>query len=960
MKSKLLPGKAFCCSGSDFLLPKILIVLALLALRPAPSALSQTPQGFNYQAIARDASGNPIAGAIIKVKLSILSDTTGFYGGTGGIYIWEEEHLNVKTNDFGMFSVVLGSTTATMVQGSAGSFSEIDWSPANLFVGTKIANPTDYKVMGSAKLWSVPYAMRANESGQWTTSGTNIYRSTGNVGIGTANPVFKLQVQGGESLFGYNSGNGALRFTTAYGNSFMFKPLDHALQIQTDHIGLPTILYLDKSGLVGVGTDVPAARLHVAGNTLVEGSLHVNAYTGFGDGIIVGNDSKISDINIANTLGIIGLQDPNQGHIRLGATGPIISGYNGNVGIGTTIPDSKLTVKGTISAGYLLVDPQDGVNEGGEFLLAGAGSNPGLAIDNWGGHVRMHTFANGKYLHLVNGLLNADGTDGTNYFAGNVGIGTTTSSSKMVIQPPADWDDNTPLFEVRNKKGAPVLAVYNYGVRVLVDHTDSKAVKGGFAIGGFDETKAGETVNLMMISPDSIRFNINNSSSKAVKGGFAIGGFDESKGTDSREFMSLTPNDAGYGVYNTFVGYQAGKNTKGEHNTFLGMNAGMGLAGNAAAANIFIGEGAGYRNNGSSTPTLIFLPGGGATTAYITSGGNNIAIGYYSGTNISGAAMSGDGNSNVLVGNYSGHSLSTGRENVIVGHAAGKDMVSGRGNVFIGFAAGQTETGSNKLYIDNSNTASPLIQGDFLNNTLVLNGEVYVAATQSYLNIMANSGANNRRSRIAMWGTFGTGTPDYISRNFATIETGSTGGWGDGFIRFLGRYYSGTEEVQFEMMRLNTYNGNLGLGNTNPGYKLTVNGTAWCSAGAWTGSDERWKENITPLDGALKAVSQLNPVSYFLRKDAFPEMNFESGRQIGLIAQEVEIILPELVRTDNNGYKSVSYEKLSVVLLDAVKELTTRVEEQQNHITRLEKNVAELQSLKAEIEALKAMIAGSR
>ena len=57
---------------------------------------AQVPQGFNYQAIARDGSGNPITGATIKVKLSVLSDTTGFYSSGSGAYIWEEEHLNVK------------------------------------------------------------------------------------------------------------------------------------------------------------------------------------------------------------------------------------------------------------------------------------------------------------------------------------------------------------------------------------------------------------------------------------------------------------------------------------------------------------------------------------------------------------------------------------------------------------------------------------------------------------------------------------------------------------------------------------------------------------------------------------------------------------------------------------------------------------------------------------------------
>ncbi|MBA4323279.1 MAG: hypothetical protein C0408_10735, partial [Odoribacter sp.] len=116
-----------------------------------------------YQAIARDGSGNPITGATLKVKLSILSDSLGFFNGTGGVYIWEEEHTNVKTNAFGLFTLVLGNSSAIKVQGSAASFSDINWSAAQLFIGTKIANPTTYKVLGSAKIWTVPYSMVSSD-----------------------------------------------------------------------------------------------------------------------------------------------------------------------------------------------------------------------------------------------------------------------------------------------------------------------------------------------------------------------------------------------------------------------------------------------------------------------------------------------------------------------------------------------------------------------------------------------------------------------------------------------------------------------------------------------------------------------------------------------------------------------------------------------------------------------------
>ena len=146
-------------------------LLCFLFLLASLSIFSQVPQGFNYQAIARDGSGNAIINATLDVKLSILNDSTGFYpsGGSTGIYVWEEQHTGVKTNAFGLFTIVLGNPLATRIQGSALTFSAINWSVAKLFIGTKI-NYSGWKVMGQARLWSVPYAIAAGKADTNPTS----------------------------------------------------------------------------------------------------------------------------------------------------------------------------------------------------------------------------------------------------------------------------------------------------------------------------------------------------------------------------------------------------------------------------------------------------------------------------------------------------------------------------------------------------------------------------------------------------------------------------------------------------------------------------------------------------------------------------------------------------------------------------------------------------------------------
>jgi len=145
---------------------------------------------------------------------------------------------------------------------------------------------------------------------------------------------------------------------------------------------------------------------------------------------------------------------------------------------------------------------------------------------------------------------------------------------------------------------------------------------------------------------------------------------------------------------------------------------------------------------------------------------------------------------------------------------------------------------------------------------------------------------------------------------------------------------------------------NVGIGTTNPGtYKLYVNGTAY-STGGWTSSDIRWKKNIIPLTNVLSKIIHLNGVNYEWENNKYPEINFDSGQQIGLVAQEVENICPELVKTDDNGYKAVSYEKLSVLLVEGMKEQQQIIEKQQSEIDHLKSLENELSELKLIINGL--------
>ncbi len=107
-----------------------------------------------------------------------------------------------------------------------------------------------------------------------------------------------------------------------------------------------------------------------------------------------------------------------------------------------------------------------------------------------------------------------------------------------------------------------------------------------------------------------------------------------------------------------------------------------------------------------------------------------------------------------------------------------------------------------------------------------------------------------------------------------------------------------------------------------------------CATAHTTCSDIRYKRSVNTLNNSLAKIKSLRGVTYYWDQDRW-EDQFSPNKQIGFIAQEVEEVFPELVSTDANGYKSVAYDKITPILVEAVKE-------QQREIEELKKLVNEL------------------
>ena len=133
-----------------------------------------------------------------------------------------------------------------------------------------------------------------------------------------------------------------------------------------------------------------------------------------------------------------------------------------------------------------------------------------------------------------------------------------------------------------------------------------------------------------------------------------------------------------------------------------------------------------------------------------------------------------------------------------------------------------------------------------------------------------------------------------------------------------------------EKMRITT-NGRVGINTGVPEYNLDVTGTFRATGAAYVGgviygsndivaystSDKNLKDNIQNIVSPLEKLSKINGVTF----DWNNKQDIYTGNDVGVIAQEVEEVLPSIVITRENGFKAVNYEKIVPLLIESIKEL---------------------------------------
>ena len=306
-------------------------------------------------------------------------------------------------------------------------------------------------------------------------------------------------------------------------------------------------------------------------------------------------------------------------------------------------------------------------------------------------------------------------------------------------------------------------------------------------------------------------------------------------------------DNASYNNFNTAVGqFALNQNKSGVGNTAIGYNS---LLVSFGSGNSALGNSTLVHNSSGTNNTTV----GNSSLVDNTTGDNNVSLGYFS------LRQNEIGNDNTAIGSNS-------LQNSI-----------GSRNVALGYKAGSNEMGDDKLYIENTNSATPLIWGDFANDIAAINGNFGVNTHSPTARVDIVASSSEDPFRVAIGGS-------------TKLKVHSNGGTS------IGLNATGT-----------------------PANGLYVEGDINYNSALASVSDKRYKKNIKNISDPIGKINSINGVYYDWRSEEFPERDFTEKKQIGVIAQEVEAILPELVTTNSEGYKSVDYSKLTAVLIEAVK-----------------------------------------
>jgi len=605
----------------------------------------------------------------------------------------------------------------------------------------------------------------------------------------------------------------------------------------------------------------------------------------------------------------------------------------GDVGIGTTSPARKLHISG--EGPRILIEGTAGSPEL-NFKLGGDGLGDVWALykESITGDLRF--FQNGDRVTIE---------DGT----GEVGIG--TSSPKHAL----DVNGDINAASVYAIGDTTVLSIWPDDILLVGPGagagSDISSFDGSVAVGSYAGYAASGHANTF------VGFQSGYTSGDGSLGNTFIGNRAGSGGNkdDHNTFLgSLAGQTHVNGQDNTFVGEGAGSHhTDGSYNTMIGCRAGESTV--SGSGNVFLGYNAGRFEGGSnklyiandmgSEDVLIYgdfaegrvgigtvepraacrlhvdNPSSSDTARAIYGVASSVGTpshraGVYGETKCSGSGAYGTG----VYGHASGEAgFSAGVRGVT-------DAIQGFG--VVGQAA---HTSGTNVGVYGGTDSPNGWAGVFVGGKSYFGGDVGIGTTfpERKLHILGDG------PRILIESTGGNpeinleNTDDTSAERWAIYKHSADDGL---------RFYQNGDRVTFE-----SGTGNVGIGTDEPaGYRLYVNGQAYATLG-WQSSDLRLKTDLCGIDDALAKVLRLSGHSFRWRTEDYPERGFPEGRHYGLIAQEVEEVLPEAVGNGPGDEKALAYSELIPVLVESIKELKAETDQLRAENTALRERVDALE-----------------
>ena len=434
----------------------------------------------------------------------------------------------------------------------------------------------------------------------------------------------------------------------------------------------------------------------------------------------------------------------------------------------------------------------------------------------------------------------------------------------------------------------------------------------------------------------------------------------EATNANSSNFLGYQAGYAAFGADNSnFFGFNAGADASNAVNSnFLGPLAGY-LAVSAYDSNFFGYEAGTNATNASSSNFLGYQAGTNATNANSSNfigynaGGIDNSFAYatdannsnFLGTN-AGAGATYAYNSNFL-GSSAGYGAISANDSNFFGYEAGYGSIASSSN-FLGYRAGASANGSNSNFIGYYAGALAYNAND--SNFIGTNAGDFAQYAQ-YSTLIGYRVAANVNF------TNGIGSNNIIIGTNITLEDDRINSINIGGLIFGSDSYSTTTGNPFS----GSANGKVGINQPNPEYDFDVSGSGNYTNGltvsgsttitgslgvgttgsavvgridasndvvAFATSDIHLKENLKPIANALYKLDHIQGYTFDWKQDEkLVSQHGFTGRDIGVIAQEIEEILPEVVITRDSGYKAVKYEKIVPFLIQCIKELKDEIEE---------------------------------